>query len=878
MANNILTRLTLDSSDFTRKLNMSSGQAKRFKSQMSGIGKGIAGAFSGLGGAFSAISPSVIGLTGAVTGLSAAFARGVALNREWQQELTTLGNQCRYTAEELNNLKMVAQELSTQTMTTATEILQSMQTIAAGMPELRDNWLGLGETAKAAATLATASNLTLEDSTARLVSMFNTFGVSSESAMRYVNALAAAAKAGGGDVNYLTQIIDKVGNSAHQCGIPFEKLLGYIEGIAPRFPDASKAAAQFEMVLGKLQKAGGDLDPRIVGLDKAIQNLGNRCTTAKDYMEVLGNRAYAMGEALVETQKDAENFEGQIKNTTEAEDQCQKQMESFDGQVKRLQGSWDNLTTTLGNSTGAFAKVMGFLDTLVQGLERVISTIDDVIEKYRVLAGIQIEKNSGDLYGLDVETYKKYGFNDKGAAYKAWQDQGRDLNANTQKWKDAERRLNKTLGFSRYKTLEEMAGDYEAARYWLGYKQANNEKIRQHNSSRPWESVGKTNAVTVTGLPETSGNKSGTRNGRRTTTGRTTTGRTTGRAVVTAHKPTVPQDPYAELRKIWARLGYGQDEIDDFVRGLNIDDVFKKEEDALQRALLGLEKGTAEWEVVAEQLAKLQLARHEWEHSGEDKNSSAAFVEAAMKEIGHPNYDGRNQRNKDYTPQIKDAQERISAAIKEMYLGDKAKGQAHWKQASEDLRAYKVLQYNNVDRTTAALMTSGKGLLGEDMKTTLDAVKEMAKTLPKRQDFTIPEKINPTETIGAINDGLSSIGSLLSSFGLEGAGKTISKITGIVSSVLAVLTAINTILIAIGVRKLLPFADGGIVGGHSFTGDRILARLNSGEMVLNKKQQAALGYTLSQSGGGTTQLQAVVKGEDIYLSSSNYYKRTGKKV
>ena len=44
------------------------------------------------------------------------------------------------------------------------------------------------------------------------------------------------------------------------------------------------------------------------------------------------------------------------------------------------------------------------------------------------------------------------------------------------------------------------------------------------------------------------------------------------------------------------------------------------------------------------------------------------------------------------------------------------------------------------------------------------------------------------------------------------------------------------------------FETGGMVGGSSFYGDKILARLNSGEMILNRSQQAGL-YGLVNNGG-----------------------------
>jgi len=47
------------------------------------------------------------------------------------------------------------------------------------------------------------------------------------------------------------------------------------------------------------------------------------------------------------------------------------------------------------------------------------------------------------------------------------------------------------------------------------------------------------------------------------------------------------------------------------------------------------------------------------------------------------------------------------------------------------------------------------------------------------------------------------------------------------------------------------FATGGIVGGASFYGDKILARVNSGELVLNNKQQKAVFSAMSSANSGS---------------------------
>jgi len=64
-------------------------------------------------------------------------------------------------------------------------------------------------------------------------------------------------------------------------------------------------------------------------------------------------------------------------------------------------------------------------------------------------------------------------------------------------------------------------------------------------------------------------------------------------------------------------------------------------------------------------------------------------------------------------------------------------------------------------------------------------------------------------------------------------------------------------IIAIGAKIAGAFAQGGIVGGASFSGDNMLARVNSGEMILNRQQQANLWNMANgmHSGTGTAGIE-----------------------
>lgn len=95
----------------------------------------------------------------------------------------------------------------------------------------------------------------------------------------------------------------------------------------------------------------------------------------------------------------------------------------------------------------------------------------------------------------------------------------------------------------------------------------------------------------------------------------------------------------------------------------------------------------------------------------------------------------------------------------------------------------------------------------------------------------------------------------------------------------------GAIAAAIALFAAIPkFAGGGIISGGPTSGDKILARVNSGEMILNQGQQSRLFEAINSGKLNSTHNQSVsigfdkVRGSDIYLSLKNYMKSTNKKL
>jgi hypothetical protein len=100
-----------------------------------------------------------------------------------------------------------------------------------------------------------------------------------------------------------------------------------------------------------------------------------------------------------------------------------------------------------------------------------------------------------------------------------------------------------------------------------------------------------------------------------------------------------------------------------------------------------------------------------------------------------------------------------------------------------------------------------------------------------------------------------------------------SIVAGVLTGVILALAGVQTGIIASKTPPPAPFATGGIVGGASFAGDNINARLNSGEMILNADQQMQLWDMIANGGSRGQTINLVVDGDILKTWSVNNRRR-----
>jgi hypothetical protein len=153
---------------------------------------------------------------------------------------------------------------------------------------------------------------------------------------------------------------------------------------------------------------------------------------------------------------------------------------------------------------------------------------------------------------------------------------------------------------------------------------------------------------------------------------------------------------------------------------------------------------------------------------------------------------------------------------------------------------------------TSTIVSNLTNTFKESSEVTAASVLQMvATTLPAIGQLI--SAISALTTVEAVEAGVGAVGKAVST------SKHWIEAIAAVASLGAVVAAA---IAAASTPKMQKFASGGIVGGSSFTGDRVTAQVNSGEMILNSTQQANL-FRMANGGGTSNQVEFHISGTEL---------------
>lgn len=268
-----------------------------------------------------------------------------------------------------------------------------------------------------------ADGISLDEAAGALTAVMNQMGVEASEANNIINTLAAGSQKGAADINYLNQAIMKSGAQAHEAGMSYQQLVGAIETIAPKFGSAEVAGTALNTLLIRLQtQSESKFNPAIVGMEQALENLANANLTAEQKVKLFGQSALLAGNTLIAARKEYMNMTEAVTGTSTAFDQAKTKGDTIENGWNKMKAAWSNLMVSLGETATIqgmiymFKTLIGWITKFISGIRKALDAwnkftrgtkqkVEDT--KQEITQKVNVEVHDEELSKLDkVDTNK----------------------------------------------------------------------------------------------------------------------------------------------------------------------------------------------------------------------------------------------------------------------------------------------------------------------------------------------------------------------------------------------------------------------------------------------------------------------------------------
>lgn len=819
MAADLFVRILFKNNEFDRSINKTRKQVSDFKKVTESVGGSIVSMTKGF---------ATLG------GISFALMDVTKKSMEFEKSLSGLRALTGLGAKDMEYFKKAAIDLGSTSTQTASQVVEAYKLIGSQQPELLKNREALNEVTKQAIILAEAAGMDVPSAAKALSGSINQMGESANVAGEYINILAAASQAGSADIQYLSKAIEKSGGAANSVGVKYNELVAAIETIAPKITEASEAGTNLRNIFLILEgSSDNNLRPSVVGLSKALDNLASKNLDATQMTKMFGRESVTAALALVNAKDQYKGYIDAITGTNTALEQQRINNANLEGSLNAVSSAWEGFILTMNKSNGFLSTAAQGVASLIQNLTDLAKTQDEIQEKVigdkanKIIDKIKGAYDANISGGLSKQrsielTAIEY---DETEAYKIDVLKS-DLSSLTMSLGDLEKRRKELAGMPGYYNRKERGDILQSihdTKERIKYIQEEL-SVREKADAKIKEFLNNTTLKDKTDK---------------------------GKPIAVSDVAAKGSIDYIEtqISDLSKKLKSATDEATR--QGIRIA-IEKLKDEKLKIEMEPLPEGSIDY-------LNAQISSLTKKLNTETDEAVRQGIRAAIEKINKEKYNIEL--------------EATLGRLKPME-GDKFGVSAKGRNATEDIKS----GYISVKGISSDAIKSNYeyadslGAIGSMMSSVSQLTNEGAASW-------LSYASNIIQAVGQALPQLSALATKNASVAATGAAASVSSIP-VVGWVMAG-TAVASVIAAMA--NVPKFANGGIVPGNLYSGDRVPAMVNSGEMILNRSQQGRLFDILNSKGGVNGKDvrvtgEVVVSGEQmkILLDNTNRKLRRGR--
>ncbi|MDY3789375.1 phage tail tape measure protein [Bacteroides fluxus] len=256
----------------------------------------------------------------------------------------------------------------------AAEILDAFMLVGSAKPELLGDKEALKAVTEEAMRLqAAAKDITLNEAVDSLTLSLNQYGAAADQAGRFTNVLAAGSQAGSANIASQAKAIRNAGTAAASANVPIEQTVALIETLAYRGIKDEVAGTGLKKFFLVLQTGADETNPKIVGLDKALENLKNKNMDAGAIKKMFGEEGYNTASVILQNTEMVKDFTAAVTGTNVAYEQAAINSDTAQAKLEQARNKMklaaidlgEKLNPALAVSTNMLTNVLKYLPGLI---------------------------------------------------------------------------------------------------------------------------------------------------------------------------------------------------------------------------------------------------------------------------------------------------------------------------------------------------------------------------------------------------------------------------------------------------------------------------------------------------------------------------------